>query len=701
MMRLADLIRPSALAVMLMTASAAACGTVGEERSRAVAADAAEASRQVHATAERPPATTTHVANSTERPAGTDPDADYAVRDALERIGPDAALLHEHVVTLTNPFFEGRSADTRGGEIAAEYIEFHFGRMGLEPAFTAADGEPTFRQPFTVPGGLTVQETSAAYAGDAGDVELEERVDFSPLGFSADGAFTGEIAFVGYSIEDGEDGYTSYHEEDDLTGKAAMMLRFEPMNEEGRSLWRQGRNWSVHASLASKADAAVERGAEAIILVNPPGADDPRVGRMETPQSTRFPNVGVPVIMISEEAADRLVGVADARGRSLDALRQLADDGFVGAIPLTAGGTTIDMVVGVEMRRLPTDNVAAVVRGKGRLADQYVVIGAHYDHLGYGHFGSRSPGRAGEVHIGADDNASGTAGVLLLADRYAQRYAALPEEAEARSVIFLCFAAEERGLLGASHFMDNAPVAPTQIVAMLNMDMIGRLTNERLEIAGTGTAEEWEDIIRGALGERSRGEMIADPLATGSRIDVDAQYGKSPGRRSDHALFYAESIPVLHFFTGVHADYHTPEDSSDRINYAGAAQVANLVDAVAWACATRPAPLTAVQLRAGADEGGPRLAQMKVRLGIAPSYTDDEPGIGITSVSDGTTAAEAGLKAGDRIVRWGGEELADIRGLMTMLASHEPGDMVRIVIVRAGEEMPVTLTMKARDQTDQ
>lgn len=594
---------------------------------------------------------------------------------------------HKHVVTLSNLFFEGRAPGTRGGEIAEEYLAFYFQRYGLLPAFDEEIPTPggdvvvqknaSFRQPFTVAGDVVVTAAAASWrVGDVGRTLTPEQ-DFNVLGVSGNADVSGELAFVGYSISSGPDGYTSYPEGVNLEGKVAMVFRFEPMDEEGKSTWGSS-GWSNYASLSPKLRAAAEKGAAAIILVTPPGVDDPRAGKLETAATTRIGGaMSIPVIMMTEDAADELVRAADTGGRTLHDLRVFADaNGGVMEFPRV----TVTIGAGLDRLRTPTNNVAAVLPGKGALADEYVVVGGHYDHLGYGHFGSRrGAAGAGIIHPGADDNASGTAGVLLLARALAAHYESLPDDADARSILFIGFGAEESGLNGSRHFVQNPPFDLTRVVAMLNMDMIGRLRDGKLSVGGVGTAEGFEQWLQ--------------PKFASSGFEIEA--GRGGQGPSDHASFYNANVPVLFFFTGLHTEYHTPEDVASTVNYSGGAAIASFVGRIALALAQRPEPLVFASTGTQTRQGG--LQGVSVQLGVAPgNYADDQPGVHVGGVTPGTSADDAGMKQGDRIVRWGGEELADVGAMMRRLSEHKPGDVVEIVVVRDGKEVPLMVTLKPR-----
>ncbi|MFM9958539.1 MAG: M28 family peptidase [Phycisphaerales bacterium] len=608
--------------------------------------------------------------------------------EALERaraLGPDAVTFYEHLAALTDPALEGRSPDVKGNEKAAAWIEDQFAGLGLKPAFFDAENRPSFRQPFKVRGEVEVKKSLASFrhveniaqAEVVDPVRFEPGKDFNVLGSSATGEVIGPLAFVGYSMEDGPDGYATYAKDDALTGHIAIVLRFEPMDATGKSKWTTTGRWSQRAELASKIKAAASRGAGGVILVSPPGADDPRTEKLETARTTRFGGVNVPVVMMTIQAVNQMLAKADPEGRTLLRLRQMADE--MGGIVRFPANTTVELSTEIETKQLATTNVGAVLPGRGVLANEYVVLGAHYDHVGLGYVGGAQAANLGQIHPGADDNASGTAGLIMAARTLAQR-ASRDASQPARSIMFLAFSAEEMGLLGSDHFIKNPIIPASSIQAMVNMDMIGRMSGDKLQIDGVGTAENFETFLKPTL----------------DRATFTYTLGQSGRGPSDHASFYGADIPVLHFFSGLHPDYHTPTDTLDKVNLEGAIRIASLVSEVTEAMAAAPERLK-FKSTGPAARGG-RMQRSNVRLGIAPGdYSGSTPGVLVGEVFDGTSAGLAGIKKGDRLIKWSGEELPDVEAMMSNLAKHKPGDKVDLVIVREGQEMTVTVTLQGRN----
>jgi hypothetical protein len=324
---------------------------------------------------------------------------------------------------------------------------------------------------------------------------------------------------------------------------------------------------------------------------------------------------------------------------------------------------------------LPTRNVAALLRGTDpELRDEYVVIGAHLDHLGRSSSNSLDPQAGTSIRNGADDNASGSAVVMELA----RLLAAKPPR---RSVLFLHFSGEELGLLGSQFFVDNSPVPIENVVAMINFDMVGRLRDDKLIVYGVATAEEMQAILDSA--------NVTPPL------DVHA-IGDGFGP-SDHSSFYAKGIPVLHFFTDLHGEYHRSTDDAALINVQGMARVTEYAHNVARAIANRAEPLTPIRM-------APRVATAPSSgsgawFGSVPDMaSSDTTGVRLTGVTPGSPADKAGVKAGDVIVEFGGKRVGDLYEYTDALRAHQPGDTVQVVLRRDGQQLTVTAVLGRRGE---
>lgn len=630
------------------------------------------------------------------RPESTSVAVDIETLDfkgVFEEIGEDGTLWYQHVQTLANPYFEGRVNGSAGTRRAREYIEFFFRIYGLEPAFPAGldesgDADDTramawtsYRQPFEFQtrGRLTV--TVEAEHASINDEELTSGEDFVVLGNSATAEVAGPVTFVGYGIAEGVDGYSSFGPDTDLSGRVALLLRYEPLDNEGASRWSDAR-FSRHAGLAYKMGAVTDRGAAGIMLVTPPECRDAAAGLASIEDSTRFGRSrDIPVVQITPAVAERILAAGDPEGRDLLAWRRWADTASGGDGTIHDLSDSIQVRFGAEVDRqrvrdtLDAANVGAVLRGRGALADEWLVIGGHYDHNGYGMFGT-TPGSA-PLFPGADDNASGTAAVLVLARRLSEEYAGADAAPDLRSVLFMAFDAEERGLHGSRHFTRNPTIELERTTAVINMDMIGRLRSDSLSVLGVGSAEGLEEILRPHF--ESSGLTVAISLAGSGR--------------SDEVSFQRSGVPGLHFFTGMHDEYTSPRDKAYTVNPVGAAKIIDLIDGIAMDLASRSERLVAKT--PGPTRGEDR-GYAPVRLGVRPGMSDDlETGILVDGVSSGTSAEEGGLLPGDVMLLWDGVELDGMRTLVDMLRGHKPGDTVLITVHRDGEQIVLPVTLKA------
>ncbi|MEC8320514.1 MAG: M28 family peptidase [Planctomycetota bacterium] len=611
----------------------------------------------------------------------------------FEDLDPRAREWYQHVMTLSNPWFEGRAPGSDGIERAADYLEYWYRRNGLEPAFPAADDASdwtSYRQPMVLPGGRPrISRAGLSIDGR----ELEAGRDFTVLGNSGDGVVVAPLAFAGYAIEEGPEGYTSFDVDDGdrpFEDRLVMVLRYEPLDDEGRSRFTT-RRFSRFASIPDKMRAVADRGAAGVVLVNPPGARFAQDGLEDDPSGRFGDGLGIPVIQVAPEIADRMLAAAGGEEQvDLEALRRIADEGSHGAIQI-GDVAAIRIETGIDGGARSTSNLGGVLRGRGDLADEWLVIGAHYDHIGFGDFGAM-PTNRGRLHPGADDDASGTAAVIMLGRILADRYAEADEDADLRSILFLGFTAEESGLNGSRHYVEHPTLPADSINAMLNLDMIGRLRNDTLAVGGMDSAVGLLERIRPDL-EASGLDIVADPN------------GRGP---SDHASFYGAGIPVMYFFTGTHDDYHRPGDFGWTVNPRGAAKVIDLVDAVATRLATDPDRLDFGDGRGGgiatrpSRPAGNDRGYASVRLGIRPGMSGGEGfGVKVESVSPGTSAEEGGILAGDVIVAWGGEDLVDVMDMVGRLREHKPGDVVPMVVLRDGAEVELDVTMKASEQNVQ
>jgi hypothetical protein len=450
--------------------------------------------------------------------------------------------------------------------------------------------------------------------------------------------------------------------------------------------------------LRFKAAAARAAGAAALLIIA--AGEEFRKDRLAR---LRYDNAGgeagLPVAVISRQAAAKILGletsdklsVVERAARLLKAPADVFEEAtHLGRPPQTFVSLTTDVV----RKSAPAANVVGVLEGSDpRLKNEVIVVGAHYDHLGRGGEGSGSLGREGDVHYGADDNASGTAGLLELA-----RIFAAERERMRRTVVFVAFGGEEEGLIGSSHYVRHPARPLEQTAAMLNMDMIGRLRDNALSVGGVGTAAELRALVEGvnmvhlppAVVTGKDGRKVETPAPWVRRFELrlsDDGYGPS-----DHSAFYARRVPVLFFFTGAHEDYHKPSDTADRVNYHGEARVLELVRDIVMSLQARDARPTYAVAK---SEGGARMT-FRVSLGTVPAYGDAADGLKLDAVREGSPAAAAGLKAGDKIVKLAGRDVRNVYDYTQALSEMKPGQEYEVELLRGGRRLTLKVTPAER-----
>ena len=466
-----------------------------------------------------------------------------------------ADRLREDIRILAGPEMRGRGAGTPGLERAGLWIASQFKQIGLKPA----GDNGTYQQTFSITSGASLGETNSLSCTGCGTAQLEAGKDFTPLPMSASASLDGDLVFAGYGITAPECGYDDY-KGIDVRGRVVLILRHEPREFDSKSIF-DGRVYTEHAQTMKKVMTAQEHGAAAILLVNDTAAHS---GSDTLEPFTALPGPGgaqVPVIQVHPRVAGKWF--TDA-GRELDGV-QSSIDSTMEPHSFLFSGMRIELRTDVHSTQVPAFNVAGYLPG-GNHSEEYVIVGAHYDHLGFGEQYSLAQEKAGTAHPGADDNASGTAGMIELA-----RWLALQAPLR-RGVLFVAFSGEEIGLLGSTHYTAHPLLPMDRAVAMLNMDMIGRLRDRKLTVGGASSAAGLRAIL----------EQLGPRFSLDLKLDEDAVYGSS-----DHTAFKARSIPVLFFFTGLHADYHRPTDTVDKIDTKATARVVEFAGAVAVNLAQR------------------------------------------------------------------------------------------------------------------
>lgn len=572
---------------------------------------------------------------------------DFSAPNTMEESGADR--VQKDIAWLADPAREGRGLGTKGLSASGEYIEQRFKALGLLPA-----GENgTYRDNFEVAKHVLVGKESSVQVG----AQALATDAFQPLAFSAQGRVAGELVLAGYGVSAKElkvDDYKGLN----VKGKIVVVRRFvaeSPSFAEPANQRRYGDLWY-------KAVTARMAGAAGVIVVDAPVAPA-NDKKWKAPDEAKFPELtrenygdaGIPVVIVKREAFVSTLKDLEQHKKAQASLN-----------------------VALSYEKQAAFNVIAKIPANAPAAERIpgaIAIGAHYDHLGYGGVHSLAPDSSAP-HVGADDNASGVAGVLEIA-RALKAAAKLKQD-----VYVMAFSAEESGVLGSSHLVHEPPAGlePKKLRAMLNLDMIGRLRDNQLTVLGSKTAKEWEGLVSAAC-ERERIEC------------AQSSDGYGP---SDQTSFYAAGVPVLHFFSGSHTDYHKPSDTADRINAGGAAQIAKLVTDVAQVVTDMPGPLTFQATAPETPKGDVR--SFNASLGTIPDYAgpSDGGGVLLAGVRPGSAAEKAGLRRGDTLVALGKTELKSLHDFMFVLNGSKPGQTVTARVKRDGKLVDLSVTFEEK-----
>ena len=617
---------------------------------------------------------------------------------------------------LASDELEGRGVGLAGLDMAADYIRDQFAKAGLR--LDSVAGGPY--QTFTMSTGATLgSPTSLEIAGpEAKKLTLSQGADFVPQSFGQSGVFSGELVFCGYGIEAPDKNFDEFAGID-LTGKVAIIMRKVPQqgNPHGSFSGPRG-GVSSEGELRTKLDHAYAKGAVAVLFVN-----DPYSGRSELEQDkkqvdkladavataavefeaidardaeklsaarkqlseevarykagkghlgTAEPDTlmkfgyggsdairNLPVLHITRAVCDQML--KPALNKSLAEIESEIDKDLKPRSAVLTGWTAGGAVT-IDRKQALVKNVVAVLEGTGPHADETIVVGAHYDHVGRGGVGSFVPG-SNEVHNGADDNASGTVSLLEVARRLEARKEKLP-----RRIVFVAFTGEEMGLFGSARYTKE-PIFPLdKTIAMVNMDMVGRLQNDKLTIFGAGTSPIWNDMLM-RLGKESHFDLSLKPEGMGP---------------SDHQSFFMKQIPVLHFFTGTHGDYHRPSDDWEKINIPGTERVVDLVEKLVIELADLPERPEYIAVKGTADIAD-RPAGSRPYFGSVPDFAVEKPGYSLSGVAPDGPAEKGGLKAGDRIVQLGSHKIENLSDFDNALRKFSPGETVDVAVMR-GEQ---------------
>lgn len=641
--------------------------------------------------------------------------------------------LRENVKKLASDEWEGRGLGTRGIDQAADFIAAEFKQLGYNTELF--DGTPFQKFNVTVSNKLgkperntltfAPTEKESATGQPLNKMPLVFGKGFTPLSIGGSGKVDLPIVFVGYGISAKDEKYDDY-EGIDVKNKAVIILRHEPQQKNPHSPF-DGTSDSMHAPLMRKVSNAYQHGAAAVLFVTDEVEIRGKVAAQRKRWQEALEKAKSEFDALAKVPKDDLEALDEERLRLLRVIEKLKTQGtdlgneFDPLLPFERGDASDSRRLPVvHVRRLLVDqlfkisghptlakleeeidsdlkprsfevqdwrlqgevhverieaeikNVIAVLEGEGPLADETIVIGAHYDHLGRGQAGTLQVGSK-EIHNGADDNASGTAVLLDVARRLAGKK--LP-----RRIVFIAFTGEERGLLGSGHYIHNALYPLSKTVAMLNMDMVGRLKNEELVVYGTGTAKEFDALVT-KLNDR-------DPFHFKIKREPG---GLGP---SDHQTFYLAKIPVFHFFTGLHNDYHRPSDDIDKLNIEGMRRIGEFVTEFALTIAKEPKPPEFQQ--AGKEKfgrGGTEKKGARPYFGSIPDLGSDVEGYQLQGVAEGGPAEKGGLQARDIIIGVAENKIGNLDDFDSALRKFKGGDTVEITVKRDDKELKLKVTL--------
>ena len=582
----------------------------------------------------------------------------YAVPQSID--STDATRYLDDVKALTTPSMEGRGDGTKGLTRAAHLLESRYKHLGLKPA-----GTNYYFQPFTVITGAKLKSHNRITVADGPQKrDLKLNQEFVPFSFSASGSVAAPVVFAGYGATAEEFDYDDYSGID-VKDKIVVVLRYEPPGFAEKS---GNTGLTRHAQLISKAINARNHGARAIVVLNG------KLGDGEEDTLTRFgsvsgpENTGIVLVQVKNDVADSWLRVA---GKSVAEVQGQLNHSTQPQSFTFPDQLHVSINVDIETTRATINNVLAYLPGK---TDEYVIIGAHYDHLGYGNYDSLAPSQIGQIHPGADDNASGTAGVLELA----RAFAPMKDKLQ-RGILFASFAGEELGLLGSAHWVQQPTLPLEKAVAMLNMDMIGRIKDDKVYVGGVGTGSTLKAAIEQAQ----------------AKSNFKIEYSPGGYSASDHTSFVTKRIPVLFFFSGLHSDYHKPSDTWDKINPQGAARLVDVVGDTGLQLASapdRPSFVAVVEDKPLAGAGG----GYGPYFGSIPDFGQVENGVKFSDVKPASPAAKAGLKAGDILIQFGDKPIKNLYDFTDALRRSKVGDVVKVKVLRDGQTVTASVKLEQR-----
>jgi hypothetical protein len=574
------------------------------------------------------------------------------------------ARMRRDITFLASDECEGRGPGTRGIDKAADYIVEQFKKAGLKPG--GVDG--SYFQPFTINASVLEDPARLALTGPQGQtIAFKQGVQFWPMALGGSGSDKAPAVFAGYGVTSDKAKYDDYADVD-VADKVVILLRGAPQSGQ-RTRDQELLNG---APFVKKIVNAEKHGAAAVLFVNDAGTAHDGDDLLDFNYTAFGRSAGkFPVFHVRRAVLEMMLpGGADTLTRiEKDINRDMKPQS------LELAGWKVDVAVRMHRGKIQVKNLVGMLEGVGPLANETVVIGAHYDHLGLGGNGSMSPSRKMAIHHGADDNGSGTTTLMELGRRLAAM-----KDRQSRRLVFIAFSGEELGLFGSEYYCKHPLYPLEETASMFNIDMVGRLRPDKatgkakLLSEGCGTAKPFRKLLDD-LGDKYDFKMVNKPSGFGP---------------SDHASFCTKEVPVLFVWTDYHEDYHKPSDTADKINVEGMRRIADLSQEAILTLARMDKP-GYVKVK---EDSGSTTKYEGPTLGVRPSYSDEEEGLLIGGVVEGRPASKAGLKADDRIISIDGKPIKNIQTYMTVLGGHKKGDTIEVGFLRDGAKKSVKVKLE-------
>jgi len=614
--------------------------------------------------------------------------------------------LRTHVQYLASAKLEGRRTGETGATYAAGYIANMFANHRLKAGFnsmTNGKAQSNHLQTFPFVTGVAMANEGNTFSldvtkADGQKVAFGNELAFKPVGFSPNGEVNSSaVVFAGYGIVSDEMKYDDYK---NLDARNKIVVAFDGNSE----------NDSPHSSFAlynahAKAKIAKEKGAVGLLLIS-------REEKLETDRLAQlkydptFGEAAVPTLIVSRKTGADILAMNAADLKQIETVLAMNKNPAVKVALSVTSKASVNFKVNLIKTKADAYNVVGILEGTdAALKNEAIIIGAHYDHLGRGGAGSLAVNSTA-IHHGADDNASGISAMLELARQFAK------EKKNKRTLIFIAFGGEEEGLLGSKFYVNNPAFPINKTVAMINLDMVGRLKDDKLTVGGIGTAVGWRGFVENVnrhlglpnnitvnVGQATTFKMEGVTEAATKTILVNTrnfnlQLNEDGFGPSDHSSFYGKQIPVLFFFTGTHEDYHKPTDTAEKINYQGLLKITNYVGEIVKSIDTNQAKPTYAVAKSSGIMGG--RGGFTISLGTVPSYAESTDGMTIDAVRDASPAQKAGLKAGDKIVKLAGREIRNVGDYTFVLGEMKADVEYQVEVVRGAERLTFKIVPAAR-----